>query len=195
MKQFLKIVVTTPDERNDEADEIALILDKGIDFVHLRKPDWNLSRMEKLIQAIPSRYHNRLRLHSHFALIDRYSLAGAHLNSRDSEYRGKSGSLTRSCHSVEELSDIQDFDYVTLSPVFNSISKAGYNSAFDINNIATKIAGKNVIALGGVTPHHFKMLAANGFSGAAMLGYIWGATCRDELMKTLKQINNASVYN
>lgn len=76
-----------------------------------------------------------------------------------------------------------ELDYVFLSPIFPSISKAGYGgtgaaAAFpDADRLASALAGSRypVLALGGVTPERFPELAELGFAGAALLGGIWGA--------------------
>ena len=62
---------------------------------------------------------------------------------------------------------------MTLSPVFDSISKQGYRSAFDPDSLRPWLEGKRVVALGGVTPERIPLLRDAGFSGAAMLGYFW----------------------
>ena len=81
--------------------------------------------------------------------------------------------MTKSCHSLDEISLAEGYDYVTLSPIYDSISKAGYKAKFDIDSLRPVIAGRKVIALGGVTPEKFGELAEKGFSGASLLGYIW----------------------
>lgn len=85
-----------------------------------------------------------------------------------------------------------DYDYVTLSPIFDSISKSGYSKKFEVTEIADRIRGKRVIALGGVRPELFLTLRENDFFGAALLGYIWNGDFEIALesltaaMKTLK---------
>ncbi|MDE6558551.1 MAG: thiamine phosphate synthase [Muribaculaceae bacterium] len=65
--------------------------------------------------------------------------------------------------------------YVTLSPIFDSISKTGYKSAFSISDLATIIPSLpiDVIALGGVRTKNFPLLKSLGFKGAAMLGHFF----------------------
>ena len=74
---------------------------------------------------------------------------------------------------MEELEFASDYDYVTLSPIFDSISKQGYKSAFKLMELKNKIKGKKVVALGGVTPDKFSYLKSIGFKGAALLGYFF----------------------
>jgi len=62
-------------------------------------------------------------------------------------------------HDLQQL-DVEygALDYAFLSPIFDSISKAGYEAAFDLDNLTTSIAACNIplVALGGKgvhTPH------------------------------------------
>lgn len=174
-RNFITIVITSPDEVSDEASRISELLSSGkTDFVHIRKPYSSIRDVRNLIENIPHPLRSRLRLHGHFALLDEFSLAGAHLNSRcpDAPYNARS--LTRSCHSLSDLHDLDRYEYVTLSPLYDSISKSGYKSAFDIGTIKGKLPPGKVIALGGVTPDRFSELKEAGFAGAALLGAVWG---------------------
>lgn len=188
MKDFRIIVITPPEIRSDEPELITRLLEECADIVHLRHPGCSIDEMCRLVESIPEEFRSRLRVHSHFSLVDEYGLRGPHLNGRCPEYHGATGSLSRSCHSVEEIPE-SGYEYVTLSPVFDSISKSGYHSKFDISDIRGKIAGKNVIALGGVTPEMFSELKRAGFTGAAMLGYIWNAPA-EEITDRITNIKN-----
>ena len=67
-------------------------------------------------------------------------------------------------------------DYCFLSPIYDSISKAGYASAFsDQEHLRSCLATSRypVLALGGVQPQHLPELADLVFSGAALLGWVW----------------------
>ena len=68
-------------------------------------------------------------------------------------------------------------DYVTLSPVFDSVSKPGYRGAFDAAAIELP-AGVRVLALGGVTPDNVGRL--DRFAGYAVLGSAgWSLSVED----------------
>lgn len=174
---FLRIGFTLPDFVEGEADRMVALLDSGIGIMHIRKPGAALASFRALIQAIPERYHPRLRIHDHFELIEEFRLAGVHVNSRNPLPPDGCTSITRSCHSLQELSaplpDGRMPEYQTLSPIFDSISKPGYSSRFDIDTLRPLIIGKNVVALGGITPDMFDVLEEAGFIGAAMLGSLW----------------------
>ena len=119
-------------------------------------------------------------VHDHFGLCRDYGLMGVHLNSRNP--LPPSGfvprSVSASCHSLAEVARRKPgLSYVTLSPVFDSISKQGYRSAYtDAQPRGAASAGiidSRVVALGGVSLHGIPMLRDWGFGGAAFLGDVW----------------------
>lgn len=175
MSEFKIVVFTSPQSVVNEAVKLTSLLDGCADYIHIRKPNWNIYQVRDLINAIPQSFHNRLRLHDHFELLNEFNLAGVQLNSRCNSNPGVAVSVTKSVHSIEELSDCIKFEYVTLSPIYNSISKAGYNAGFDFDMLKPHLINRNVVALGGVTPDKFKELHDVGFVGAALLGYLWDA--------------------
>ena len=100
------------------------------------------------------------------------------------------GSLSRSCHSFKEVIESIDntnpdspkgskseFDYVFLSPIFDSISKKGYKHSFSNRDLEdagnSGIINEKVIALGGIIPQFIPQLRAWNFGGAAFLGDVW----------------------
>ena len=123
--------------------------------------------MRRLIEAIPPQMHTRLVIHDHFDLISRYRLGGLHLNRRcPVAPHGYSGGLSRSCHSIDEVMAGGTMDYVTLSPVFDSISKSGYMAAYSHEELL-RLSGAptKVIALGGVNPERIDFLKRYNFTG------------------------------
>ena len=77
------------------------------------------------------------------------------------------------------------YDYVFLSPIFDSISKNGYTAAFHRGALQAAARngsiGDNVIALGGITPERIEEAAACNFGGAAVLGYLWADSVEETL--------------
>ncbi len=177
------IGITTPWIGADEAVRIAEWLESGkIDYIHLRHPDADVRQVERLILRIPQHLRRRLTLHGHFSIAQKLDVGGIHLNSRHPEppawTRAYPLRVSRSCHSLAELDECHGLDYAFLSPIFDSISKHGYSSAFPPESLpalakALADAPCRIIALGGVTPDAFPMLRRLGFAGGAMLGYLW----------------------
>lgn len=151
----------------------------GLQRLHLRKPGSTIENCRSLLREIPSCYHSRIVLHDHFALTNEFSLFGVHLNSRNPEPpAGWHGSVSRSCHSIEEVARYKDkLSYLTLSPIFDSISKQGYNAAFTEEELskarADGIIDPKVYALGGVTFERLDEVSQMGFGGGVILGDAW----------------------
>lgn len=175
----MTIVITLPDFFDGEAEQIVQLLHSSIDRVHIRKPKATRDQLEKLIKEIPSEYYDRLVIHDHHDLAMKYHLHGIHLNSRNPQPPQEwEGSVSRSCHSLQEVKEWKGkCDYVSLSPIFDSISKQGYHAAFSTEELAKAhqdgIIDKRVMALGGVTFNRIDEVLRMGFGGGMILGDAW----------------------
>lgn len=184
------IVITQPFFFEGEAERIVQLLSSGTaDIVHIRKPldraDQlarleQLVKLQRLIQALPSELYPRLVLHDCFKLAMKYNLRGIHLNSRNAQPpEGYKGAVSISCHALNELAECrkQSYVYMSLSPIFDSISKPGYNSAFTAEQIAEArrqgLIDERVMALGGITFDKIDDVLKMGFGGAMILGDAW----------------------
>ena len=173
------IAITTPKVSADDAYLIKALLDKGVDFIHLRKPDSTIDECRNLLETLSSEYLSRIIIHDYPELYDEYSLKGIHVNKNIKTLPvGYQGFKTRSCHSFEEvISCKSEYDYLFLSPIFDSISKVGYKSAFSSENLLhasqTGIIDNKVIALGGVTFDKLDYLKSLNFGGVAMIGGLY----------------------
>lgn len=184
---FLAVGITSPEDIHLEAYKINRLLESGaLDYIHIRKPASDLSDVRKIIEDIDYKNRSRIRLHGHFALTCDYNLAGVHLNSRCPVAPSTAVEVTRSCHSIEELFDSDCYEYVTLSPIFDSLSKSGYYSAFKPEDLKVSLGSHKVVALGGVTPDKFEALKRCGFIGGAMLGYLWHGDIEEKIDNILK---------
>lgn len=181
------IVFTQEGNFEDEHLRIQELLENGVDLIHIRKPDTPLEDVRSLIEKIPPIYHSRLKIHDHFPLMDEFALRGVHLNRRNPIFKGGKCHISKSCHSFNELQWAKELDYVTLSPIFDSISKEGYESRFSPTQISLRgVTAPPVIGLGGVTPDRFEILFKAGFSGGALLGYVWSGDFSKRVQEILK---------
>ena len=175
---MLWLVITSPSFIPDEASFLNRLFAHGVDIVHLRKPGATAEECAKLLDGLTSDDRRRIVIHDFFELAEPYGLKGIHLNARRNTVPdGYEGHISRSCHSLEEVKRYKDAcDYVFLSPIFDSVSKQGYASAFADETLrqASKdgIIDHKVVALGGVTPDKISYLRRLGFGGAAMLGCV-----------------------
>ena len=193
------IAFTPPYFIENEAEYLSTLLrTEAFDRVHIRKPGESIDSLRKLIESIPADLRPRLSLHDFHSLASEYG-CGINLNSRNPvKPEGFKGIVSRSCHSLEEIDNSKEEDYLFLSPVYPSISKPGYIPSFSLNDMKGKVDGR-IIALGGVTPERLPELFEIGFGGAAILGMIWEEARKGiltQLMNNLKNIkHNASIHN
>ena len=176
----MKLIILTPPDFFVEEDKIInSLFEEGLDLLHLRKPDSEPVYSERLLTLLPEEYHKQIVVHDHFYLKEEFNLKGIHLNSRNPKApEGYKGHLSRSLHSLDELrNERKDYDYVFLSPIFDSISKSSYHAAFDEATLKQAheegLIDKNVMALGGITIDNMKKIREYGFGGVVILGDLW----------------------
>ena len=173
------IAITKPYFYEGEAAVIRRLLENGFDFIHLRKPESDIEYCRELLKKLSSEERNKIIIHDYHELYYEFSLKGFHINKNIVKYpEDYQGFKTRSCHSLEEVKLYKDdFDYVFLSPIFDSISKQGYKSAFTEDELRRAseegIIDEKVVALGGVTYDRISLLKDLGFGGAAMMGGVF----------------------
>ncbi|MEW7289851.1 thiamine phosphate synthase [Aquimarina sp. 2304DJ70-9] len=187
------IVLTSEKALENEAQQINDLFDAGLEIVHLRKPGFTIDGYRALLDQIDRKYHNRIMTHQFPELTMEYKLRGIHLQEQarlDLEdaldvtvkvYKNKGFSVTSSFHSKEDIVTCgADFEYVLLSPVFGSISKAGYTGkGFDVNDL-----DEVVIGMGGINENTLQATFDLGFKGVGVLGGIWNI--EDSLKSFLK---------
>lgn len=173
------IVITSPEFISDEADKINLLFEVGIRRLHLRKPDATSEDVARLVAQIDEQWYDKISVHYHFDVAEAFSLGGVHLSGRTPEAPKRwSGLISASCHTLEEVAQKKRrLDYCFLSPIFDSISKIGYESAFDIEQLQVardnQLIDNKVIALGGVSEENLDTIKKLGFGGYAILGALW----------------------
>ncbi len=192
------LVITSPDSPPGESVLIRLLLDEGVDRIHLRKPDASEEALRRLIESLSAELYPRLSLHDRLPLAAEYGLGGVHLNRRWPEVpAGFGGVVSRSCHSLEEITAAHTEDYLSLSPIYPSISKANYSPTFTMEELeAASRAGiitDRIIALGGVRPEFLPELRAWGFGGAAFLGSIWSEPTPEAIRRQLREIRKYNI--
>ena len=198
------IVITMPEMFPGEEELVNTLFANGMLRLHLRKPCASEEEMAEWIGRIDLPFRQRIIVHDHHRLLRTMGLGGIHLNARNPEApawffaeRQKRGSVTlsRSCHSLEEIAQWKDVcDYLFLSPIFDSISKGGYTSAFTRETLLQAyqdgLFSKPVYALGGVSADNIRSIYDYGFAGAAVIGSLWQVHpfTTDTLVGRLKEL-------
>ncbi len=147
----MKILFSYPTELENEASIINYEISSGNwDLFHLRKPGWSETEIKELYSGLSAEVQQKTIFHE----------------------SGK-----QSCHAFDEVIEIDGKEeYCFLSPIFDSISKKGYESKFDHQELKAFLKEERktkVIALGGLTENNYAEVIALGFDGGAFLGSVW----------------------
>lgn len=156
------IVISNPLPIKGEHQIINQLFDEGLEIFHFYKPSFSKEETENFIQQVSVEYRNRIVLHSHYFKF----------------------------HSLKELEDCKEkYDYAFLSPIFDSISKGGYKSNYDLSEIKDFFKNRNekIIALGGIDEDKIDTVKELGFSGIALLGAIWQSENPIDKFKRIKE--------
>ena len=196
------IVISLPDIIPQEAVLLTAALEAGVDYLHLRKPCAKAEDIAQLLQEIPPEHRDKVVLHDAHHLAQEYGVGGIHLNSRNAQLPQRwQGSASRSCHTLEEIvRHKNEYDYLLLSPIYNSISKSGYNTTFTAQQLSQAhkdgIIDNSIIAMGGITPENISSTMKYGFGGVAILGCLWNIPSIEHIRNTIYNIKEQlSCYN
>ncbi|AWH75225.1 thiamine phosphate synthase [Dokdonia sp. Dokd-P16] len=190
------IIVLSPE--NDIPNEVKILhqlFEDGLACYHVRKPHKSYEDYSTYIQQIDPAFHDRIVVHDHHKVINEFSLKGIHFNEQHridhidnpgKYFRGLNmfgKTISSSFHDLKTLEDCYfEFDYHFLSPVFNSISKEGYNGrGFDVTD-----SNKTIVALGGIHQENLEQAKKLGYNGIALLGSIWKAENPLQSFKNIK---------
>ena len=199
-------IYTSPDFLEGEANALTTMLALGLPFLHLRKPKSNIKHSRALLANIDARYHHKIILHQHWELIEEFALGGLHWTegrratetpsnfARHVAVQQKKGWIVgTSIHQPEQLLEMPpSLDYVTVSPIFESISKPEHLAKYEWHD--TQEHPFLLVALGGVAPSTLSKAQVRGFRSVGLLGAIWKEPQQavqnyKELCQVLKQLD------
>ena len=141
---FLLVVITSPQDIPGEVELLEELLEAGLERLHLRKPGRSV---EGLQARLVSRWGERVVVH---------------------------GTNSVSVHSWEELGRLPPgLEYAFISPVFDSISKPGYRANSALLAIPRGPFACRPVGLGGINAENIGIMIERGWTGAAVLGWIW----------------------
>ena len=196
------IVVIAPEhDIPNELDILQQLFEEGLEYYHFRKPHKTDDEHGAYIRAIDEQYRKCIVTHYYHEQAERYGLKGIHL--QEQFRRDKGNQLTdyvayhkkmqftvsSSYHDPDVLGkEGHPFDYHLLSPVFNAISKAGYEGkGFDVNAI-----DKTIVGMGGVNAQTIPATLALGYKGIGVLGGVWNS---DDPVQSFREIKKTMEEN
>jgi len=158
----------------------------GCRWFSLREKDLPAEDRRRLLAALVAlgrRFGAVVTAHEDIAAIAAVGGDGIHLPSGGSPAAARArlgGALIgASAHSADEASALlrAGADYVTLSPVFITLSKPGYGPALGLDGLARIVAQVpgDIVALGGITPENAAACLAAGARGIAVMGEVMRA--------------------
>lgn len=163
-------------------DVVGVVLAAGCRWVSLREKHLNAAErlaLTRQLTALARAYGATVTVHGDYAAAR--AADGIHLSGGGSvaEARRRLGSDALIGLSIHDPAEIEraageGADYVTLSPIFASLSKTGYGPGPGLNGLrrATSMNFLPVIALGGVEPENAPLCRAAGACGVAVTGAI-----------------------
>ncbi|MGE9291018.1 MAG: thiamine phosphate synthase [Puniceicoccales bacterium] len=183
----MKIYAISPEiEVAGEVGTVCDLLEAGLDAYHLRRPDEPEERTAHFLESLPDDIRPRVVLHQKHEWVDEYGLGGYHWKDRADWgecapeiclQRRTGRSLSRSAHGRAGLVKPRvDWDYIFVSPVFPSISKAGYGSdqsGFEWEQAVRDYPAESLMALGGIKVDTAQQASKLGFAGVVLHGYLW----------------------
>jgi thiamine-phosphate pyrophosphorylase len=177
------IVISNPMAVADENIIINKLFMAGLKCFHIRKPESDFQTIKELLNGIAPCFYERIALHQFHEMASDFGINRLHyteserIQSNPQQWQlqvEKGFILSTSIHDTTLLPQLKYFEYVFYGPVFNSLSKPGYQSKLtadfrlDRHSIKPKI-----IALGGVEASNLIKVKAMNFDGAAVLGTLW----------------------
>ncbi len=170
------------------------LVEQGL--LHLRKPHASKEELRNYLLQIPKQFHKKIVIHSHFQLAKEFQLKGVHFTEKIRKSKNIASTLKRkkikiissSFHSINEIKrSRREYEYVFLSPIFDSLSKNNYKSGFTLDALKKflKTNKNNIVALGGINDKNIEKVKKVGFSGAATIGYVWGSKTPVQSYKNL----------
>ena len=176
----MKLIILTKATFFVEEDKILTSLfEEGMENLHLYKPGSEPIYSERLLTLLPDDYYKKITVHDHFYLREEFGLRGIHLNNaNDSLPIGYRGNVSRTCHSIEELSKAKkESKYVFLKTIFDSQSNPNDKQTLSYESLKEAsrkgLIDRHVYAMGGINLDNIRLCRELGFGGVVVCGDLW----------------------
>jgi len=199
----MKLIVISPSQKKDS--EIPFLLnmfEQGLPTYHLRKTKFSTRELKNFISEIPEKYHKRIVIHTHHELAMTFNLKGVYISRSHKKrklrtsmrmawfkLRKRKLQVSATFRSIEDILDYDSkYDYVLLSPVFDSLS-GNFQAGFTEHTLkhALKSTKYKVLARGGASVENIDKAHELGFGGVALHSSIWKTKNPLEEFKKVKE--------
>jgi thiamine-phosphate pyrophosphorylase len=145
------------------------------------------------IKKICDIYHAKLFISRNASVAKRIGADGLHLSSSQDIFEARSVCgkmiLGKSCHSIQDIMEAESngADYVSFSPIFETLSKPGYGPAQGLKKLkeVCNLTKLPIIALGGIDALQAQTCIDTGAHGIAVMGDIMRSTLPSLSMQRL----------
>lgn len=204
---FPLVLFTSPLNFAGEHEMLEAMFAAGLTRLHLRKPGMANADLERWLLALSADWRSNIVIHGEAELAVALDLAGCHAPVEalraGVHLRPEFAAVSSWSVSLHAFPEIQEcpagVHYAFLSPIFDSISKTGYRSAFRAEDLHTELTsrytpdGPAIYGLGGVDAESLEKIRDFGFAGAGVLGAVWNAPdpvgAWQELMQEAEKIH------
>ncbi len=166
-------VITQSEFFQGEHAIVHALFEVGLMELLLRKPTASSSDIIDWIKGIDEQYRDRIVVYEQ-QVEQVEGVKGFHHKGNEQTELAHTW-YSRSCHGMDELVEFENsYEYLVLSPIFKSLSKANYGPEinWDLSSLSTGLKNK-LIALGGISEQRLEELHQLGFKHIALLGAIW----------------------
>ncbi len=195
-------VMSSPDMVQDEAEIINEMFRNGLEYYHIRKPDFQEKDMIKYVEKIEEQYRNRLVIHDFYHLSRAFNLRGIHIKRENFvsvflwlfviifKWRYKIKHVSTSFHSLGDIrSNISGFEYVFLTPMFRKKQDGNREMVYSEKQLryVLKNSSNRIFAMGRTKAEDIDLLKNLKFDGLCLMNTIWR---EDDPLKTFLDIRN-----
>ncbi len=166
----------------DPVVQALMLAEEGIRPVQLRCKGWSVEAVRAAALALSE--VPALVINDHAALALELGRV-AHLGDGDGAATGPHG---RSTHTLEQVRTAGDALYLGFGPVFSTGTKeTGWPPrGVELLAEAVRVAGRPVVAIGGIEPSNLDAVRATGVAGWAVVGAIWRSSDPRAVIRSLR---------
>ena len=190
------IIYTSPTNIENEIEIISQLLDNGVDYLYIRKPELDDYSLVDFVESIPEKYWKQC-VSTSLIITKEFDLGGYHFtrdivqnnelyNEKILNWLHATNKISSvSAHTIDELKKYKDkFKHVIVSPLFPSISKENHSYDWNMEDLRiqnSEFRFKSEIinhkseffAVGGVDESKISTIKKLNFDGIGLLGALW----------------------
>ncbi|QQR97732.1 MAG: thiamine phosphate synthase [Sphingobacteriales bacterium] len=193
----MQTILYTPAENiENEIDTIVQLLDNGVDYLYIYKPELDDFSLVDFVETIPEKYWKQC-ISTSLIITKEFDLGGYHFtrdivqknelyNEKILKWLSDTNKISSvTAHSIDELNKYApNFKHIIVSPLFPSISKENYSYDWNMEELRIMISDfriksqilnlkSQIFAVGGVDTSKISIVKNLNFDGIGLLGFIW----------------------